>query len=168
MQKIVLLSDTHSHIDDKMLRFIEPADVVIHAGDVGSMNVLRQLSDIKPTIAVFGNIDDAEMRAQLPQFQVFKIEGVKVLMTHIGGYPGRYSPGIANKIREEKPQLFISGHSHILKVMFDKQLNCMHMNPGAAGVFGFHTVRTMLRFTINGSKIEDLEVWEMPKKQILF
>lgn len=168
MQKIVLLSDTHSHIDDKMLRFIEPADVVIHAGDVGSMNVLRQLSDLKPTIAVFGNIDDAEMRAQLPQFQVFKIEEVKVLMTHIGGYPGRYSPGIANKIREEKPQLFISGHSHILKVMFDKQLNCMHMNPGAAGVFGFHTVRTMLRFTINGSKIEDLEVWEMPKKQILF
>jgi len=167
MQKIVLLSDTHSHIDDKMLKFIEPADMVIHAGDVGNVNVLNQLQNYKPTVAVFGNIDDAEMRTKLPQCVIFNIEDVKVLMTHIGGYPGQYSPGIAKKIREEKPQLFISGHSHILKVMFDKQLNCMHMNPGAAGLFGFHMVRTMLRFTIDGNKIENLEFWEMPKNHTI-
>ncbi len=164
MVKIGLLSDTHGYIDKAMLKFLESVDQIWHAGDIGDMLVLEELKSLKPLKAVYGNIDNHEIRMELPESQLFRIEAVNVLMTHIGGYPCRYAPGIKKLIETEQVNLFIAGHSHILKVIFDKQMNCLHMNPGASGISGFHNVRTMLRFAIDGDKIKDLEVWEMPRK----
>ena len=164
MKKIVLLSDTHSHIDDTILKYVKLADEVWHAGDIGDLKVTDTIKNLKPLRAVFGNIDNHEARLEFPLNNRFLCEGVDVLITHIGGYPGKYSPAIREEITQNPPKLFICGHSHILKVMFDKKLNCLHMNPGAAGISGFHQKRTMLRFEIDGDKIQSLEIIEIGDK----
>ncbi|WP_396164984.1 metallophosphoesterase family protein [Flavobacterium sp.] len=164
MKKILLLSDTHSHIDDTILKYVKLADEVWHAGDIGDLKVTDTIKKLKPLRAVFGNIDNHEARLEFPLNNRFLCEGVDVLITHIGGYPGKYSPAIREEITQNPPKLFICGHSHILKVMFDKKLNCLHMNPGAAGISGFHQKRTMLRFEIDGDKIQNLEVIEIGDK----
>lgn len=161
--KILLLSDTHSYIDEHILEHAQWADEVWHAGDIGDLNVTDCLKNIKPLRAVYGNIDDGKARREFPLNNRFTCEGVDVLMTHIGGYPGRYSPAIRNEIYANPPKLFICGHSHILKVMPDKKLGLLHMNPGAIGKHGFHKVRTMLRFTVVAGKIDHLEVIEIPR-----
>lgn len=164
MKKILLLSDTHSHIDETILKYVKLVDEVWHAGDIGDLKVTDTIKKIKPLRAVFGNIDNHEARLEFPLNNRFFCEGVEVLITHIGGYPGKYSPAIREEITKNPPKLFICGHSHILKVMFDKKLNCLHMNPGAAGISGFHQKRTMLRFEIDGDKIQSLEIIEIGDK----
>ncbi|GFZ94487.1 phosphoesterase [Aquaticitalea lipolytica] len=163
MKKILLLSDTHSYIDDDILKYVKQADEVWHAGDIGDLSVTDSIKKIKPLRAVFGNIDDNKARVEFPEHNRFMCEDVDVLITHIGGYPGKYNVRIRDIIYEKPPKLFICGHSHILKVMPDKKLNLLHMNPGAVGKHGFQQVRTMLRFTIDGKKIENLEVIEFKK-----
>lgn len=163
MTKILLLSDTHSYIDDTILKYVKQADEVWHAGDIGEIKVTDAIKELKPLRAVFGNIDDAKTRVEFPENNRFMCEGVDVWITHIGGYPNRYDVRIREDIRKNPPKLFICGHSHILKVMPDKKLNLLHMNPGAVGKHGFHKTRTMLRFTIDGSKIDNLEVIEFNK-----
>ena len=157
-----MLSDTHSYMDDDILKYVKQADEVWHAGDIGDLKVTDAIKDLKPLKAVFGNIDDAKARLEFPENNRFMCEDVDVLITHIGGYPGKYNARIRDHIYENPPKLFICGHSHILKVMPDKKLNLLHMNPGAIGKHGFQQVRTMLRFTIDGEKIADLEVIEFP------
>lgn len=164
MKKILLLSDNHSYIDDRILSYAEKADEIWHAGDIGDLKVTDALAQKAPLRAVFGNIDNHKSRKEFPLVNRFYCEDVEVLITHIGGYPGKYSPAIREEIQQQPPQLFISGHSHILKVMNDKKLGLLHMNPGACGKHGFHQVRTMLRFTIDGKKIENLEVIELGKR----
>lgn len=164
MKKILLLSDTHSFIDEKILKYVRLADEVWHAGDIGDLTVTDEIKKLKPLRAVYGNIDDDKARMEFPLNNRFFCEGVEVLMTHIGGYPGKYNQAIREELKNIPPKLFICGHSHILKVQFDKTLNLLHMNPGAAGISGFHQVRTMLRFEIDGEQIKALEVIEMEKK----
>ncbi|PWK18334.1 metallophosphoesterase family protein [Xanthomarina spongicola] len=164
MKKILLLSDTHSYIDDAILKHVKQADEVWHAGDIGDLNVTNQIKKLKPLKAVFGNIDGHEARTEFPENNRFMCEGVDVWITHIGGYPNRYDIRIRDSIRKNPPDLFICGHSHILKVMPDKKLNLLHMNPGAVGKYGFHKVRTMLRFVIDESNIKDLEVIEFENR----
>ena len=163
MKKILLLSDTHSYIDDRILEYVQQADEIWHAGDIGDISVTDKLAEIKPLRAVYGNIDDNKARAEFPLNNRFTLEGVDVWITHIGGYPGKYNPAIRKEITENPPKLFICGHSHILKVMPDKQLGLIHMNPGAVGKHGFQKVRTMLRFELNKGRIENLEVIEFKK-----
>ncbi len=163
MKKILLLSDTHSYIDDHILNHARNADEVWHAGDIGDLKVTDALKNVAPLRAVYGNIDDTEARQEFPLNNRFVCEGVAVLMTHIGGYPGRYSPAIRDEIYANPPKLFICGHSHILKVMPDKKRQLLHMNPGAIGKHGFHNVRTMLRFTVDTGKIANLEVIEVAR-----
>lgn len=160
MIRIGLLSDTHSYIDDGMLKFLDKVDEIWHAGDIGSFEVIDQLKVIANIRAVYGNIDGALLRQEYKRDELFKVENTNVVMTHIGGYPNRYAPGFEKKIVENNAGIFISGHSHILKVIFDKKFNCLHLNPGAAGIYGFHKVRTMMRFSIDGTEIKDLEIWE--------
>ena len=164
MKKILLLSDTHSHIDDVILKYVNLADEVWHAGDIGDLTVTDKIKSLKPLRAVFGNIDDAEARKEFPLNNRFMCEDVDVWITHIGGYPDKYNVNVRDEIRQNPPKLFICGHSHILKVQFDKKLNSLHMNPGAAGKHGFHQIRTMLRFEIDKDKIQNLEVIEIGKK----
>lgn len=164
MRKILLLSDTHSYIDDDILKYVKQADEVWHAGDIGDLKVTDAIKKLKPLKAVYGNIDNDKARMEFPENNRFMCEGVDVWMTHIGGYPNRYDMKIREEIKKNPPKLFISGHSHILKVMPDKKLNLLHMNPGAAGKHGFHNVRTMLRFVIDGSNIKNLEVIEFNSK----
>lgn len=164
MTKILLLSDTHSHIDDVILKYVNQADEVWHAGDIGDLIVTDSIKKLKPLRAVYGNIDDDKARMEFSLNNRFMCEGVDVWITHIGGYPEKYNQAIRQEIMLNPPKLFICGHSHILKVMFDKKLNLLHMNPGAAGISGFHQVRTMLRFEINEDKIQNLEVVEIGKK----
>jgi putative phosphoesterase len=164
MKKILLLSDTHSHIDETILKYVNQADEVWHAGDIGNLEVTDTIMRLKPLRAVYGNIDDDKARMEYPLHNRFICEDVDVWITHIGGYPGKYNQAIREEIQTNSPKLFICGHSHILKVMFDKKLNLLHMNPGAAGISGFHQVRTMLRFVIDGDKIKDLEIIEIGKK----
>lgn len=161
LKKILLLSDTHSHIDDKILKYVHWADEVWHAGDIGNLIVTDTIKKYKPLKAVFGNIDGNEARIEFPLHNKFVCEKVAVWITHIGGYPGKYNPNIKMVLESNPPKIFISGHSHILKVQFDKKLNLLHLNPGACGISGFHTIRTMLRFTISGEKIENLEIIEL-------
>lgn len=163
LKKILLLSDTHSYIDDRILEYAQQADEIWHAGDIGDISVTDKLAEIKPLRAVYGNIDDNKARAEFPLNNRFTLEGVDIWITHIGGYPGKYNPTIRKEITENPPKLFICGHSHILKVMPDKQLGLIHMNPGAVGKHGFQKVRTMLRFELNKGKIENLEVIEFKK-----
>ncbi len=160
MIKIGLLSDTHGHIDEKMLKFFENVDEIWHAGDVGDILVLDKLKKEKSIRAVYGNIDNQIIRHEYPETAIFNVENIKVMLTHIGGYPKRYAPNIKKLLLSEKPKLFISGHSHILKVIYDKELELLHINPGAAGIYGMHLVRTMVRFTIDNTDIKDLEIWE--------
>jgi len=164
MQKILLLSDTHSFIDAQIIKYIKQADEVWHAGDIGAIAVTDTIQKLKPLRAVYGNIDNKEIRTEFPLDNKFTIEGVSVWITHIGGYPKRYDSRIKQEIHKNSPTIFISGHSHILKVMFDKKLNLIHLNPGAAGKHGFHQVRTMLRFEINKDKVENLEIIELEKR----
>ena len=164
MKKILLLSDTHSHIDENILKYVKLADEVWHAGDIGDLKVTDAIKKLKPLKAVYGNIDDAKARAEYPEHNRFMCEDVDVWITHIGGYPPRYNNRVREKLKQNPPRLFICGHSHILKVMPDKKLNVLHMNPGAVGIHGFHKVRTMLRFTIDGEKIDNLEVIEFQRK----
>ncbi|MEX0996493.1 MAG: metallophosphoesterase family protein [Flavobacteriaceae bacterium] len=163
MKKILLLSDTHSHIDDTILKYVAQADEVWHAGDIGSLEVTDAIQEIKPFRAVYGNIDNAKIRGEFPLHQRFICEGVDVWMTHIGGSPGRYNPDIREEMKLNPPKLFICGHSHILKVMHDKKSGTLFMNPGAAGKHGFHKVRTMLRFVLDAGQIKDLEVVEFKR-----
>ncbi|SHJ83798.1 hypothetical protein SAMN04488007_1628 [Maribacter aquivivus] len=164
MTKILLLSDTHSHIDDAILKHVKWADEVWHAGDIGSLDVTDAIAKLKPLKGVHGNIDDHIIQKEFPENNRFYCEGVDVFITHIGGYPPKYNMRTRDMIRENPPKLFICGHSHILKVMMDKKLGVLHMNPGACGKHGFHQVRTMLRFVIEGDNIKDLEVIELGKR----
>lgn len=163
MTKILLLSDTHSYIDTDILKYVKQADEVWHAGDIGDLKVTDAIKALKPLKAVHGNIDDSKVRMEFPENNRFMCEGVDVWITHIGGYPGAYNMRVRNAVKTNPPKLFICGHSHILKVMPDKKLNLLHMNPGAVGKHGFHKARTMLRFTIDGTKIDNLEVIEFPR-----
>ncbi|MDP2089058.1 MAG: metallophosphoesterase family protein [Flavobacteriaceae bacterium] len=165
MKKILLLSDTHGFIDEQILKFVKLADEVWHAGDIGNIAVADEILKYKPLKAVYGNIDDTILRAEFPLDNRFMCEDLSVWITHIGGYPNHYDARIRQEIKENPPMLFISGHSHILKVMSDKKLNLLHMNPGAAGKSGFHTVRTMLRFSISGKDIKDLEIIELETRK---
>jgi len=166
MKKILLLSDTHSYIDDQILKFVKQADEVWHVGDIGDLAVTDSIKKCKPLRAVYGNIDDKDARMEFPLDLKFEIENVPVWMTHIGGYPNRYNPRIREEISKNPPKIFISGHSHILKVQYDKKLDLLHLNPGAAGNHGFHKVRTMLRFTLENGKIENLEIVELAERGI--
>jgi putative phosphoesterase len=161
LKKILLLSDTHGHLDSKITKYVDQADEVWHAGDIGKIEVLDGLEALKPTRAVYGNIDGNKVRLQAPEVLSFSCEGVRVLMTHIAGYPGRYTPQARTLISQYKPKLFICGHSHILKVMQDKKNGHLHMNPGAAGISGFHKIRTLLRFDLSEGKIQNLEAIEL-------
>lgn len=160
MIKILLLSDTHGYIDDDILKYVKQADEVWHAGDIGDLKVSDAIKKLKPLKGVYGNIDNDRIRVEFPEHHRFMCEGVDVWITHIGGYPNRYDIRIREQIKANPPKLFICGHSHILKVMPDKKLNLLHMNPGAVGKRGLHKRRTMLRFVIDGSEIKDLEVIE--------
>lgn len=163
MKKILLLSDTHSYIDENILSYVRQADEVWHAGDIGDLNVTDSIKKLRPLKAVYGNIDDAKARLEFPLHHRFMCENVDVWITHIGGYPGRYDPTIKDEIHKNPPKLFVTGHSHILKVMNDKSLGLLHMNPGAIGKHGFHNVRTMLRFEIDKENILNLEVIEIKR-----
>lgn len=160
MRRILLLSDTHSYIDQRILEFAKQADEVWHAGDIGDIQVANELKKQSFFRAVYGNIDDSKVRQAYPLDNRFTCEGVSVWITHIGGYPGRYNARVRSLIYKDPPKLFITGHSHILKVMNDKKLGLLHMNPGAIGKYGFHKKRTMLRFVIEGKEIKNLEVIE--------
>ncbi len=160
MIKVGLLSDTHGSLPDNWMAFFEKCDEIWHAGDIGSLAIADTLSKYKFLRAVFGNIDGAEIRAEYPDIQVFEIEKLKVVMLHIGGYPGKYQPAAISLIRAHRPGLFVSGHSHILKVIYDKTHNLLHINPGAAGKYGLHQKITMLRFALEDGKIKNLEVFE--------
>jgi uncharacterized protein len=163
--KIGLLSDTHSYLDDQIIRLLTCCDEIWHAGDFGSLEVSDRLNEIAPLRGVYGNIDDATIRQVHPKVNRFVVEGLDVMMTHIGGYPGKYHPDVRNEIKANPPQLYITGHSHILKVMPDRSLNnLLHLNPGAAGKHGFHTMRTMMRFDVNNGKVENLQVIELGKR----
>lgn len=164
-KKIGLLSDTHSYLDPKIKEYFSDVDEIWHAGDIGSIEVLDELIAFKPTRAVWGNIDNHEIRQETKEFLRFKIEGVNVLITHIGGKPYQYSlPAKVELAKNGTPDLFICGHSHITLVQMDKKLNMLWMNPGACGYKGFHTVKTILRFSITGDKIHDLELIELGKR----
>lgn len=163
MIRIGLLSDTHAYWDEKFRKYFDSCDEIWHAGDIGSVEVAEQLAALKPLRAVYGNIDGRELRLTYPETLRFRCEEAEVVMKHIGGYPGKYHPSIRRELLTQPPQLFISGHSHILKVMFDPQLNMLHINPGAAGLYGFHKQRTLVRFTIDGKQFKDLEIIELNK-----
>ncbi len=164
MKRIGLLSDTHAYWDEKFREYFSECDEIWHAGDIGSEEIARRLNGIKPLRAVYGNIDGQELRLSFSKELSFTVEGVRVFMTHIGGYPGRYNPDIRKRLYDVRPQLFIAGHSHILKVMYDDVLRCLYINPGAAGLSGFHLVRTLVRFTIDGNRVKDLEVIKLGKR----
>ncbi len=161
--KIGLLSDTHGWLDPKIEKFFENCDEVWHCGDIGDLLVAERLAALYNFRAVYGNIDGGEVRRMFRDILIFECGGVKTVMTHIGGYPGHYDPRIREVLTREHPQLFVCGHSHILRVMYDKKLDCLHINPGAAGRYGFHKVRTAIRFMIEQGKIKDLEVLELEK-----
>lgn len=163
MRRIGLISDTHSTFDKPLMEFLADVDEIWHAGDIGSIELSDQIAEFKPLRAVYGNIDGGTMRRIWNQFEYFKCEDVGVLMTHIGGYPRHYAPHVVERIMASKPKIFISGHSHILKVIYDPIYDLLHLNPGAAGKSGFHKVRTALRFTIDGAEIKDMEIWEYKK-----
>jgi putative phosphoesterase len=167
MKRIGLLSDTHGFVHDRIFTFFEKVDEIWHAGDFGNLETADKLAAFKPLKGVYGNIDDQKVRTVYPLHQRFLCEEVEVWMTHIGGYPGRYERYVKPDIYRNPPDMFISGHSHILKVIYDKKLNFLHMNPGAAGYYGFHKVCTALRFVIDGKNIRDLEIWEMPRNELI-
>lgn len=162
--KIGIISDTHSYLDPQFKTYFKDCDQLWHAGDIGSMEVADQLEAFKPTIFVYGNIDDQKMRIRYPKNQIFECAGLKVFMTHIGGYPPNYKPEIRKELDEIKPRIFVCGHSHILKIMPDQKRNLIHFNSGAAGKHGFHHIRTLIRLEINNAKITNVEVIELGKR----
>lgn len=164
MKRILLLSDTHSHLDNRIYKYAEECDEIWHGGDIGNISVCDELKKIKPLQAVHGNIDDSKTRIEYPENNIFYCEGVKVLLRHIVGAALKYNPETNELIQREKPQLLVCGHSHILKVQYDNKNELLYMNPGAAGNHGFHQVQTMLRFTIEGKEISNLEVIEWKRK----
>lgn len=164
MMKIGLISDTHGFLDERVFHHFKHCDEIWHAGDIGENEVLSRLQTFKPTKAVFGNIETAALQKELPEYLEIKKEGVRTLMIHIGGRPGRYAKGVKDLILKYRPNLFICGHSHILKVMMDRDLDVLYMNPGAAGKHGFHQMRTMLRFDLKEGQIKNLEVIELGKR----
>ena len=166
MKNIVLLSDTHHTLDERFFPHFKKANEIWHAGDIGSLSVTDTLKTFAPIRVVYGNIDDNTTRTEFKGTLYFKCEKVNVMMTHIGGYPGRYDKKILPIIEQANPDLFICGHSHILKVMYDKKHKLLHMNPGAIGNFGIHTVKTILCFSIDGKEIKDLRVVEFPRSKI--
>lgn len=161
MKKILLLSDSHSHIDERILEYAKKADEIWHCGDFGNMEVVEELEKTTTLRGVYGNIDGDKIRRIFPEVLRFTCEEVEVLMIHIGGYPEKYSALAKKEIAEKTPKLFISGHSHILKAMYDQKNNLLHLNPGACGKEGWHKMRTMMQFEINNDKIENLEVIEL-------
>ncbi len=162
MKRIGILSDTHSCWDDRYAKHFAQCDEIWHAGDIGDISIIEQLEAIVPTVrAVYGNIDHGQVCRRCKEVEIFEVEGVKVFMTHIGGYPGKYSPGLAKILAEENIKLFISGHSHILKVKADPRLGLLHVNPGAAGYHGWQKVRTLVRLILDNGNITDLEVIEL-------
>lgn len=161
MTKILLLSDTHSYLDERIIDYAKNVDEIWHCGDFGSMEVVESLKKVKPLKGVFGNIDGSKIRNEFPEVNRFFCENVDVLMIHIGGYPGKYTQKTLKEFAEKPPKLFISGHSHILKAMYDEKYKLLHLNPGACGKQGWHTIRTMMRFTIDGAEIKDLEIIEL-------
>ena len=167
MIRIGLLSDTHSYLDDRILSYCGDCDEIWHAGDIGNEETAQKLLQVRPLRAVHGNIDGMALRKLYPQCLRFNCEEVSILMVHIGGYPGHYSPEIQKEIYLNTPRLLISGHSHILKVIYDQKHQLLHINPGAAGIHGFHVVRTLVRFTIDKMVIKDLEIIELGRKGII-
>jgi len=167
MLRIALLSDTHGYLDPALFKYLETCDEIWHAGDIGTLDVCDELKKLKPLRAVYGNIDGQEIRKEYPKNLHFICEGVSVFMTHIGGYPGTeksretYIPEVKKLIEETRPKLFICGHSHILRVMYDKKHDLLHINPGAAGIHGFHQVKTLVRFNLDKGDIQKLEVIEL-------
>jgi putative phosphoesterase len=160
MRRIGVISDTHGTFDEPLREFLKDVDEIWHAGDIGSLELADQIAAFKPLKAVYGNIDGGVTRRVLSEFNCFECEGKKVLITHIGGYPRHYSPQAVARIQQLKPDIFVAGHSHILKVIFDPIYNLLHINPGAAGCYGFHKIRTAIRFTIDGTDIRDMEIGE--------
>ncbi len=167
MRKIGLLSDTHGFLEPKLFEFFKSCDELWHAGDFGNLEIADQLAAFKPLRGVYGNIDDHKVRAVYPKHLKFKCEEVKVWMTHIGGYPGHYDISVRPGLLDEAPNLFVCGHSHILRVMFDKKFSFLYLNPGASGHYGFHKVKTFLRFEIEGSNIKNLEILELPRQTLV-
>lgn len=165
MSKIGILSDTHGFWDDKYLHYFEPCVEIWHAGDIGSTEVAEKLANFRPLRAVYGNIDGTEIRKMFPEVNRFVFQGAEVMIKHIGGYPGNYDHSIRAQLFVRPPQLFISGHSHILKVKYDQHLNLLHVNPGAAGIYGFHKVRTLVRMDIENGVFGNLEVIELADRQ---
>jgi len=163
MTRIGLISDTHNFLDDAVFRHFEQCDEIWHAGDFGNEEIAEKLKNFRPLRGVYGNIDGGGIRNEFPEKLRFRIEETEILMTHIGGYPGKYAPAIKNELFSQPPQLFVCGHSHILKVIYDDKLRCLHMNPGAAGKQGWHKVRTLIRFVIEGKNMKQCEVIELGK-----
>ncbi|RFM36462.1 metallophosphoesterase family protein [Chitinophaga silvisoli] len=163
MKKIGLMSDTHSYLHPQVFKYFEKVDEIWHAGDIGTTSLADELEAFKPFRAVYGNIDGRDLQLRYPENLFFEVEGVKVFITHIGGYPGKYAPGVKDLLLKNSPKLFICGHSHILKVMPDPALQLLHMNPGACGQQGWHKVKTLLRFDVSEGNIRNLEVIELPK-----
>ncbi len=167
MKRIGLLSDTHGYIPQQILDFFSDVDEIWHAGDIGDIALADRLAAMKPLRAVYGNIDNHEIRQTWPKNQRFMCEDVDVWITHIGGYPGNYDRSVLNEIMAHPPKLFISGHSHILKVIYDKNLDLLHLNPGAAGYKGFHKLATALRFIVDGPDIREMEIWQAERSDLV-
>lgn len=161
LKRIALLSDTHNYLDDAVMRAVQNADEIWHGGDFGTMAIAERLMAVAPLRGVYGNIDGPDIRSHYPEILRFRCEDVNVLMIHIGGYPGKYSPLAKREFAAETPNLFISGHSHILKILYDNRFQCLHMNPGAAGKQGWHKVRTVIRFEVDGKEMKNCKVIEM-------
>ena len=165
MIRVGILSDTHAHWDERYLKYFADRDEIWHVGDIGSMELAERLNAFRPLRAVYGNIDGQDIRRVYPLVNRFSVEGVEVLMKHIGGYPGKYDASIRGTLLVHPPKLFISGHSHILKVKYDRTLGMLHINPGAAGIYGFHKVRTLVRLVIDKGEFKDLEVVELAEEK---
>ncbi|HVX52204.1 MAG TPA: metallophosphoesterase family protein [Chitinophagaceae bacterium] len=161
MLRIGLLSDTHGFLDDAVFKHFEQCDEIWHAGDFGSFSIAESLQNFKPLVGVFGNIDGPDIRREFPEEIIFQREEIKIFMKHIGGYPPKYTPQVKPVIASQRPNLFVCGHSHILKIMYDDRLKCLHINPGAAGLQGWHKVRTLVRFVIVGNEMKNCEVIEL-------
>ncbi|HKB44773.1 MAG TPA: metallophosphoesterase family protein [Chitinophagaceae bacterium] len=164
MTRIGLISDTHGYLDENIFKHFENCDKIWHAGDFGNIEIAKRLKEKKRLKGVFGNIDGQEIKSEFPEQLAFMCEEVKVMIRHIGGFPPKYNPETKKELFIHKPQLFISGHSHILKIMYDDKLQCLYMNPGAAGKQGWQKVRTIIRFAIDGKEIKNCEVIELGKK----
>lgn len=167
MKRIGLLSDTHGYLDDRILHYLSECDEIWHAGDIGNIGTAQSLSNLKPLKAVYGNADGNPLRVEFPKNMRFKCEGLDVWITHIGGYPKHYPQEIRKELTINPPKLFISGHSHILRVIYDHKFGLLNINPGAAGIQGFHQVRTLIRFSIDADQVRELEVIELGQRGII-